>query len=95
MKILRQINFSKKEENAKMKLGDRINMSLSYAGMKEGSDKEKDERDRLRGKPLSEERRARQRRRLMVAEGGGGAIGGAIGAKIVGGSNKDAAKAAQ
>lgn len=41
MKILRQVNFSKKEENAKLKLGDRINMSLNYARMKEGSDREK------------------------------------------------------
>lgn len=92
MKILRQVNFSKKEENAKLKLGDRINMSLNYARMKEGSDREKKERNRLKGIPDSEEEKSKERRRNMIASGSGAAIGGAIGTKMLGASNKIVAK---
>lgn len=94
MKLLRQVSFSKKEENAKLKLGDRINMSLNYARMKEGSDREKKERNRLKGIPDSEEEKSKERRRDMIATGGGATIGTAIGAKMLGASNKTAAKKA-
>lgn len=92
MKILRQVNFSKKEENAKLKLGDRVNMSLNYAGMKEGSDREKKERNRLKGIPESEEEKSKRRRREMLVDGGGMALGTAISAKMLGASNKTTAK---
>jgi hypothetical protein len=94
MKILRQVSFSKKEENAKLKLGDRINMSLNYTGMKEGSDREKDERDRLKGVPSSEETKSRKRRTNVLAAGCGAAIGGAAGSKSIGESNRSAATSA-
>ena len=94
MKILRQVNFSKKEENAKLKLGDRINMSLGYTGMKEGSDREKKERKRLKGIPDSEEEKSKERRTNTLAAGCGAAIGGAMGSKFMGESNRSAAASA-
>ena len=81
-------------KQAKMKLGDRINMSLNYAGMKEGSDREKFERRRLKGVPSTEKDNSRKRKAAVISTGIGGTIGGAVAGKVLGGSNKEAALAA-
>ena len=83
-----------KKSGAKLKLGDRINMSLNYAGMKEGSDREKFERRRLKGVPSTKEDNSRKRKAAVVSAGIGGTIGGAVAGKVLGGSNKEAALAA-